>query len=300
MASTQVSSPLAFRLLRALRAFSFPLSALAVLTATAVALPVPQWRWDVLAASLVGAVALHAVGNLCNDYFDFRLGVDRLSDDPGRPGRLLVRGELTLRAVGLLALTAGLTACLAAGYVVGQIGPGVLAFAAVGAVGALAYTAPPWKLKHRAMGEAVVFVVFGPALMAGAAWAQTGRLSPAALLVSIPAGLATAAVLAGNNLRDRDEDAAAGVWTVAQMGQGRLGRWVYLLLPAVAVAVTAVLAWIGFLRPMLLGAPALLLLLAQPAGQIWHGRRVVDVDRRTALFASVLLACLFAGCVRMG
>ena len=38
-------------LIRAARVFSIPVSVLPVVLATAVALPVGQWRWDILAAS---------------------------------------------------------------------------------------------------------------------------------------------------------------------------------------------------------------------------------------------------------
>jgi hypothetical protein len=45
-----------------LRAFSFPLSALPVLVASAAVRPIAQWRWDILVASVLGAVLLHAAG----------------------------------------------------------------------------------------------------------------------------------------------------------------------------------------------------------------------------------------------
>ncbi|MBS3735521.1 MAG: UbiA family prenyltransferase, partial [Phycisphaerae bacterium] len=88
------------RYVRALRAFSFPLSAGPVLAAAAIVAPPADWRADVLIASLAGVVLLHAAGNLLNDYFDFRHGTDaRRTGDAGRPGRLLVTGRLRPREV---------------------------------------------------------------------------------------------------------------------------------------------------------------------------------------------------------
>ena len=85
--------------LRALRAFSFPLTAL---VATAAVCSLDTVRWDILISSLIGAVLLHGAGNLFNDYFDFISGVDRkVEGDEGRPGRFLVRGELTPKEVFL-------------------------------------------------------------------------------------------------------------------------------------------------------------------------------------------------------
>ncbi len=51
-------------------------------------------------------------------------------------------------------------------------------------------------------GEPVVFVAFGPVLMAGAACAQAGEVPLPVILLSIPVGMVTASVLLGNNLRD--------------------------------------------------------------------------------------------------
>ena len=78
--------------LQALRAFSFPLSVLPVLIAAAAVRRVAHWQWEVLAASVVGVICLHAVGNLLNDYFDFRRGVDRaVGGEQTRPAGVLVR-----------------------------------------------------------------------------------------------------------------------------------------------------------------------------------------------------------------
>ncbi|MDP6381344.1 MAG: UbiA family prenyltransferase, partial [Phycisphaerae bacterium] len=75
------------------------------MVATAAAIPAAQWHWEVLVASVLGVVLLHAAGNLLNDYFDFRSGVDRkVEGDEGRPGRVLVRGELAPKEVLLEAI----------------------------------------------------------------------------------------------------------------------------------------------------------------------------------------------------
>ena len=91
-----------------MRAFSFPLSVLPVLVATAAVRPPAEWHYGILAASAFAVLLLHAAGNLLNDYFDFRSDVDRTLDgDEGRPGRLLVRDEMMpkevlVEAVGVL------------------------------------------------------------------------------------------------------------------------------------------------------------------------------------------------------
>ena len=287
--------------LRALRAFSFPVSALPVAIAAAAVRPVGAWQWDVLAACLAGVVALHGAGNLLNDYFDFKRGVDRrLDDDEGRPGRFLVRGELSPRDVLWEAV-----ACLAIGaacgaYVVARCGAGVHAFAAGALVGLYAYTGPPFALKYRALGEALIFVVFGPLLVTGAAFAQTGRVEAAALAVSIPVGLATTAILAGNNLRDLAEDRAAGVRTLAGALGPRAGAALYVGLVLGAVGVAAALGAAGWAGGWLLAAPVTLVFVARPLASVLRDRRVPDIDVRTARFVTVLFLFLLVVLVATG
>ena len=179
---------------RAIRAFSLPVSVLPVLVAVAAVRPVQQWRWGVLIASVIGAALLHIAGNLLNDYFDFTSGVDRkVQGDEDRPGRLLVRGELKPADYLLLSLLCLLTSVPFIGYLLWRCGLAILWFALAAAVALYAYTGPPLKLKYRALGELVIFLTLGPILMAGAAYAQTGDIEMSALLLSVPVGLSLTA-----------------------------------------------------------------------------------------------------------
>jgi 1,4-dihydroxy-2-naphthoate octaprenyltransferase len=298
--STRQSPITAGKLFRALRAFSLPASILPVFVAVAAAVPISQWHWGVLIASAAGAGLLHVGGNLLNDYFDFRKGVDRrMEGDENRPGRLLVRGELTPRdelveAVVCLALAAGIGAVLA-----WRCGLPLVWFGLAGAAGAYAYTGPPFHLKYRALGEAVIFVVFGPLLLTGAAWAQTQRWEWAAFLASIPVGLATTAILTSNNLRDRDEDSQGGIRTIGNFAGGRFARALYVALVLGAPLIFAVIGALGFFGVPgagprgLLVAPLSILLIAGPARAVAANRRIPDIDARTARFAAVLYALAF-------
>jgi len=292
------SSPRLARYVRALRAFSFPVSVGPAILAVAAVRPPGQWHWPALAACVFGVACLHAAGNLLNDYFDFRFGVDRrVHDDDGRPGRLLVRGELPPAAV---LAEAGVCLLLAAGpaaYLTWLRGPAVAAFAAVAAAGLYAYTGPPLRLKHRGLGEPLIFLLFGPGLMAGCAYVQTGRLATTALLLSVPVGLATTAILVGNNVRDREEDRAAGIVTLAGPAGGRVARALYVVLVAGCLLGVAAVAAAGRAPRVLLAAPLLGVLLARPLAAMCRGRRLPDIDARTARFEAVLLVALIAAYV---
>ncbi len=279
--------------LGALRAFSLPVSVLPVLVATAALRPLGQWDWPILIASMVAVGLLHCAGNLLNDYFDFLSGVDRkVEGDEGRPGRLLVRGELRAKDVlaeGIVCLLAVLPIGL---YLLWHCGPGLLWFAAAAFVGLYCYTGPPLKLKYRALGEPLIFLVFGPVLMLGAGYAQTSKLEWMALLLSIPVGLATTAILAANNIRDQEEDHVGGIRTLAQVLGIRALRWFYILLVVGCVFSLAGLGIVKIAPGLLVFAPVLLILLAKPLVCVWGKQRLADIDARTAQFESVLLVFL--------
>ena len=285
------------KLLRALRAFSLPVSVAPVFVAVAAAVPASRWDWPVLLASAAGAGLLHLGGNLLNDYFDFKSGVDRRKEgDELRPGRLLVHGQLLARDVLIEALAClALAACLAA-WLCWRCGMGIAYFGLAGAAGAYAYTGPPLKLKYRRMGEVVIFLVFGPLLLAGAAWAQTRDLGLClpAILASIPVGMATTAVLVGNNFRDHEEDASAGIRTLGGLAGGRVAQALYIGLIIAAPLGLAAIGACGWGPRGLLAAPLSLALMVKPLRATLAGRRVPDIDVQTARFEAVLLALAFA------
>jgi len=285
--------------LRAVRAFSFPCSLMPLLVASAAALPLGRWRWDVLAAGLLGVLGLAAAGNLLNDYFDYVRGVDVRTDEPGRPGRLLVRGELAPRQV-LRATAIALAVSSVAGLYLARVsGPGVLAFVLLGLIGAYAYTGPPLQLKYRALGELCVFLTFGPALMAGAAYAQLGTVPGGVLALSVPMGFAVTSVLTANNLRDAAEDAEAGIRTLAHvMGPGGMAA----LCVGLALGAPLGIAAVGIARGVPLTAACLLTLplAAPPLRAMLRGESPPDVDVQMVRFVLALGATALAALIRSG
>jgi 1,4-dihydroxy-2-naphthoate octaprenyltransferase len=241
-------------------------------------------------------VLLHAAGNLLNDWFDFRSGVDRrVEGDENRPGRLLVKGLLTPGQIMAQALVCLALALPMAVYLVHVCGLEILWFGGGAALLLYSYTGPPFRFKYWALGEIVIFIVFGPMIVVSSAYMQTGQLELSALLVSIPVGLVTTAVLIGDNIRDVDEDGAAKIHTIATtLGTG-LTRALYVACILVPPLVVAVLAALKMVSP---GSLACLISLV-PAGlllrKVLTTPRLPDIDARTAKYATVFIVTLIVG-----
>ena len=282
----------------ATRPFAFPASLVAVLTGTAAAAGVRDWRWGVLTAELFAVALMHGIGNLLNDYFDYRSGVDcRTEDDEGRPGRFLVKGILSPRQVLQLAVLLAVPLPLLGGFLIWTGGWPVVALAAAGLIGAYVYTGPPFALKYRGLGELCIFVVYGPAIMVGAAYMQLERVDPRVLLYSIPVGMLTTAILAANNLRDVAEDGQARIATLAQL----LGRRAYLafylaLMFGPAVLIAAMVTW-GTAPGWALMSLCAIPLAVGPTRCALRGIRQPNADAMTAGYATAFDALLFVGLV---
>ena len=77
-----------------------------------------------------------------------------------------------------------------------------------------AYTANPFSLKYKGLGNLVVFLEFGPLLMQYTAVALTGSISDKLWIYTVPIGFSIDAILHANNVRDYDTDKAAGANTL--------------------------------------------------------------------------------------
>jgi 1,4-dihydroxy-2-naphthoate octaprenyltransferase len=204
---------------RELRAYSLTASVMPVLLAVGLArafgLDFSTWM---VAPILATALLLHIGTNLINDAADFRKGVDR----PGTTGGsgMLTQGALDPTTVFRVGVGMMVAATLAGVPVIVVRGWPVLAMGVLGAIGGWAYTAGP-AYKYKGFGDLGVFALMGPLLVLAALYALTGSVDVSiyvrALFASLPMGLLVTAILAANNYRDFDDDAQAGITTLAHL-----------------------------------------------------------------------------------
>jgi 1,4-dihydroxy-2-naphthoate octaprenyltransferase len=243
----------------------------------------------------VGASLLQIGCNFANDVSDFLSGAD--TDERLGPARATQKGWLTPKAM-MVATAVVLGAALAVGlYLIALGGWPIALIGLTGMVCAVAYTAGPYPLGYHGLGDIVVFVFFGPLAVCGTFYVQSGDLSPAVVLASVPIGLLAAAILVVNNLRDRETDAKVGKRTLAVRWGARGARAEYLGLVALSfgVPLIAVLTGQGSLG-------WLVAWLALPLGITCY-RAVNTLDGEALnpqLGATARLTALYGGLLSMG
>lgn len=201
------------------------------------------FRVDAAAAALVCALALQVAANFANDASDARRGAD--GEARIGPPRAVASGLLTARRVWAGAWTMFGAAALAGVYLAYITSWILLAAGALAVLAALAYTGGPAPYGYRALGEASVFVFFGLTAVVGSRYVHDGTAPLEAWPPAVSIGLTAAAILAANNVRDLDSDAAAGKRTLAVVLGRERARTLYTLLVAGAFAVTALSAALG-------------------------------------------------------
>ena len=162
--------------------------------------------------ALLVSLSLQVGVNYANDYSD---GVKGTDDNRIGPMRLVASGAAPAHQVKIAAyLALGFGAIfgliLALQTSLWLVAIGVLAIAA-----AWGYTGGKNPYGYFGFGELSVFVFFGLVATMGTYYAQTGELTLNSLLVAIPMGSLSCALLAINNLRDRAADELVGKRTLA-------------------------------------------------------------------------------------
>jgi len=204
----------------AVRPWSFPASAMPVIVTLAYlywAYGVIDWKNGVLA--LVGIIIFHASGNAWSDYFDFERGVDR-ADTFGV--KTLTSGQFMPLEIRNLAIGLMVSAVAIGLWLVVRTGLPLLWVGVCGAICSLLY---PW-LKYRAFGDFVIFVAYAILPTLGISYITVGKFLPDLLLIIVPVGLITVAILHANNTRDIETDVRAKISTLAM----KLGKKTDVLL----------------------------------------------------------------------
>jgi len=196
---------------------------------------------------LVVAVSLQVGVNYANDYSDGIRGTDAYRVGPQRlTGSGLVVPEAVRNAAFIsfgVAVVAGAVVVLLSGlWWLIVVGAGAL-------VAAWRYTGGKKPYGYAGLGEIVVFVFFGLVATAGTAGVMVGTVPGEAWLTGAAAGFFASAVLLVNNLRDIEQDRAAGKRTLAVMLGQRVTRLVLMILLVMPYLIVGALSTLFIFAP---------------------------------------------------
>ena len=243
------------------------------------------------ALALAATICVHAAVNVINDVYDDISGTDPVNTGRIHPftggSRFIQNGIMDRRAMARFGL-----ALLAAATLVGIVlavlkGPVVIALGLFGAALGIAYSATPFQLSARGLGEIAVGLGFGVLPVMGASWLQSGSFGPDALLLSLPLGCWVFNILLVNEIPDIEADAAAGKRTLP-VRRGVDGSWpLYLAANALAWIAVAAAAAIGLLPVAVLALPTLLVV-----GAVYVARMLARGTPTRSTLATAIKATL--------
>jgi 1,4-dihydroxy-2-naphthoate octaprenyltransferase len=213
-------------------------------------------------ATILFALLAHAGVNVLNDYYDALNGTDAQNTERIFPftggSRFIQNGVLTTaqtRNFGF-ALFAGVM--LAGLWLMAQSAPQLMYVGLAGLFIGWAYSAPPFKLNSRGLGELCVAAGF-LAITVGTDFVQRKGFAAAPIIAGLPYALLVTNLLYINQFPDRSADTAAGKLHWVARLPVRSARWGYVLIVALAYAWLLASVLLGWLP-----APALLVFLALP------------------------------------
>jgi 1,4-dihydroxy-2-naphthoate octaprenyltransferase len=177
-------------------------------------------RWSLWLAILTvfGGAFVHLGLNVANDVFDTISGADAANTTPTQfsgGSRVVHYGLVRLRTLVLISAGFYLAGISIGLYLAVTRGFWPLFWIGLaGVVISIIYTAPPFRLVHRGVGEITVALGFGPIMMLGAYFVQAQRFTLEAVWLSVPVAILISLVLYVNEIPDRPGDSAAGKRTL--------------------------------------------------------------------------------------
>jgi 1,4-dihydroxy-2-naphthoate octaprenyltransferase len=236
--------------------------------------------------ALLAGVLVHASINLLNDYFDYLNKSDELNKTPLSPfaggSRMIQKGifsHTTIHSYGLFLLLIAISIGL---FLVWARGLPLLWIGLIGVLSGYFYSAPPFFLQSRGLGELLVGLNFGVLAVLGAYYVQTQQISIIAVIAALPLTFLVAAIIYINEFPDYHSDKEAGKNTlIVRLGQKR-ARPIYALLIVLSFIAIA-LGVISECLPVY----SLVALLTLPLGYFAIKTLYAFYDKKTALIPAI-------------
>lgn len=246
--------------------------------------------WGKLAIILLTAVSAHVSVNALNEYFDFRIGLDAVTEKTPFSGGSGALPDNPQQARGVFLLgTASLLVTLAGGlYLVSVTGWELLLPGLAGVLIVSTYT--PWMTRSPLLSLIMPGVGFGPVMVIGTAYVLAGEVTPTMVIASMVPFFLVNNLLLLNQYPDIEADRQHGRRNLPILHGTRVSGIVYLLFELAAAAVIVAGILLGFMPASTL-LPVALLVAASPIA-LMASRRLDDRQRLIPLMTMNLIVVL--------
>ncbi len=193
--------------------------------------------------TLLAALLLHMSANAFNHYLDFLYKIDTPANALSQgPPRIIPLGVISKKMAGAAAFSMMIASAVTGFYLTLESGIWVIVIGTLGVTLFAAYDAEPIQLKAKALGELIVFIIWGPLMALGsfAAFTKVG-LNIGAAYAALPETLMVVAMLYVNNLEHVSVDKELGIKTLPMLLGKYANKVYYALLASSFLAQLAVI-----------------------------------------------------------
>lgn len=188
--------------------------------------------------ALIVSLSLQIAVNYANDFSD---GVRGADTNRVGPTRLVASKLATASSVKNASFISFFVAIIAGTILAFNTSVWLIAVGLISILAAWGYTGGKKPYGYLGFGELAVFIFFGVVATVGSYYVQVEQISSSALLLSIPMGSLSCAILVINNLRDLNQDKLVSKRTMAvKLGDANTRIFYLVLLVLAQVSAAAV------------------------------------------------------------
>lgn len=186
------------------------------------------FQWWIFTYALVASFLIQIGTNLVNDAMDFKKGAD--TKERIGPQRITQAGILTGTQVMLLATLFFIGAIGFGLPLVNEGGQPIVIIGVLSVMMGYAYTAGPFPLAYRGLGDLFVVIFFGLVAVMGLFFLHSKLWTLSSFILGLQIGLHATVLIAINNLRDIEGDAKVNKRTLAvRLGVSGARKEIYFL-----------------------------------------------------------------------
>ena len=190
-----------------------------------------SFNFGLFILAMLAIMLLHAGANMANDYFDHLSGNDWKNNNvtPFSGGSRSIQDGILSPRTELLAALAALAAGSAIGLIIVLMTKSlfILILGIIGLLGGFFYTAPPFKLGYRCVGEIVIALLFGLLPVFGSYYLQTGTIDIIPLFPAAVVAVLIFLIIFINEFPDLAADTAVNKITLIVRFGVPASVWIY-------------------------------------------------------------------------